>query len=72
MLIFREPGSAGPLAPQNDQLMSERSILSLKPTLRLPLSRPQPLTLAETQTLLADDEAVVSFDVGDKNSYVAL
>jgi hypothetical protein len=35
-------------------------------------SRPQPLTLAETQTLLADDEAVVSFDVGDKNSYVAL
>jgi hypothetical protein len=33
--IHHEPGSAGHLAPQNDQLMSERSILSLKPALRL-------------------------------------
>jgi CHAT domain-containing protein/tetratricopeptide (TPR) repeat protein len=33
------------------------------------LSRPQPLTLTETQKLLADDEAVLAFDVGEKNSY---
>jgi tetratricopeptide (TPR) repeat protein len=33
------------------------------------LSKPQPLTLAETQKLLADDEAVVAFDVGEGNSY---
>jgi len=34
-IVVREPGPAGHLAPQNDQLMSERSIFSLKPTLRL-------------------------------------
>ena len=34
-IVVREPGPAGHLAPQNDQLMSERSILSLKPALRL-------------------------------------
>jgi hypothetical protein len=34
-IVVREPGPVGPLAPQNDQLMSERSILSLKPALRL-------------------------------------
>ena len=34
-MAVREPGPAGHLAPQNDQLMSERSILSLKPALRL-------------------------------------
>jgi hypothetical protein len=34
-ISVREPGPAGHLAPQNDQLMSERSILSLKPALRL-------------------------------------
>ena len=34
-IVVRKPGPAGPLAPENDQLMSERSILSLKPALRL-------------------------------------
>src|SRR5258708_29349702 len=34
-IIVREPGPAGHLTPQNDQLMSERSILCLKPALRL-------------------------------------
>jgi hypothetical protein len=34
-IVVREPGPAGYLAPRNDQLMSERSILSLKPALRL-------------------------------------
>ena len=33
------------------------------------LSNPQPLTLLETQKLLADDEAVVAIDIGDKHSY---
>jgi len=30
-IVVPEPGPAGHLAPQNDQLMSERSILGLKP-----------------------------------------
>ena len=34
-IVVREPRPAGHLAPQHDQLMSERSILSLKPALRL-------------------------------------
>ena len=34
-IVVREAGPARHLAPQNDQLMSERSILSLKPALRL-------------------------------------
>ena len=34
-IVVREPRPAGHLAPQNDQLMSERSIFSLKPALRL-------------------------------------
>jgi len=34
-IVVRKPGPAGPLGPENDQLMSERSILSLKPALRL-------------------------------------
>jgi CHAT domain-containing protein len=33
------------------------------------LSRPQPLTLADTQKLLGDDEAVVAFSVDEKRSY---
>src|SRR5262249_39368469 len=31
------------------------------------LSRPQPLTLKETQALLSDDEAVVAIDIGGKS-----
>jgi hypothetical protein len=34
-IVVGEPGPDGHLAPQNDQLMSKRSILSLKPALRL-------------------------------------
>ena len=33
------------------------------------LSKPQPLTIEETQALLADDEALVAIDL-DKKSYV--
>src|SRR5258708_194845 len=34
-IVVREPGPAGNLTPQNDQLMSENRILRLKPALRL-------------------------------------
>jgi hypothetical protein len=34
-IVVREPRPVEHLAPQNDQLMPERSILSLKPALRL-------------------------------------
>jgi hypothetical protein len=34
-IVVGKPGPDGHLAPQKDQLMSERSILSLKPALRL-------------------------------------
>src|SRR5262249_23415650 len=34
------------------------------------LSRPQPLTLKEIQSLLSDDEALVLFSVGEKESFV--
>jgi hypothetical protein len=34
-IVVREAGPAGHLAPQNDQLMSKRSIFSPKPALRL-------------------------------------
>ena len=33
------------------------------------LANPKPLTLQETQDLLADDEAVVAFNIGEKKSY---
>ena len=33
------------------------------------LANPQPLTLQETQELLAEDEAVVAFNIGEKKSY---
>ena len=34
------------------------------------LSNPQPLTVKDIQALLADDEALVVIDLGDKKSYV--
>jgi hypothetical protein len=34
-IAVREPNAAVHLTPQNDQLMSERRVLSLKPALRL-------------------------------------
>jgi CHAT domain-containing protein/Flp pilus assembly protein TadD len=44
-------------------------VLSQKFTDYVALSKPQPLTLQDTQKLLADDEAVLAFDIGEKNSY---
>jgi CHAT domain-containing protein/tetratricopeptide (TPR) repeat protein len=46
-----------------------QSVLSQKFPDYVALSKPQPLTLQDTQKLLADDEAVLAFDIGDKNSY---
>lgn len=54
-------------------IRAERSQISTVLTQRFPdyvaLSRPQPLTLKETQALLDDDEAVVAIDIGQK-SYI--
>ena len=46
-----------------------QSVLNQKFPDYIALSKPQPLTLQDTQKLLADDEAVLAFDIGDKNSY---
>src|SRR3984893_8260093 len=46
-----------------------QSVLSQKFPDYVALSKPQPLTLQDTQKLLADDEAVLAFDIGEKNSY---
>ncbi len=35
VIVVREPDPAVHLTPQNDQLMSERRVLGLKPALRL-------------------------------------
>lgn len=55
------------------EIDAERKRLSATLQERFPayvaLANPQPLTLKETQDLLADDEAVVAFDVGEKTSY---
>jgi CHAT domain-containing protein/Flp pilus assembly protein TadD len=51
---------------ERDQI---HSVLSQKFPDYVALSKPQPLTLQDTQKLLADDEAVVAFDIGDKHSY---
>jgi CHAT domain-containing protein/Tfp pilus assembly protein PilF len=53
------------------ETISERSQIEKNLTQRFPdyvaLSNPQPLTLAETQALLGDNEAVVAIDIGDKS-----
>ncbi len=46
-----------------------QSDLSQKFPSYVALTKPQPLTIQETERLLADDEAVVAFYIGDKNSY---
>jgi CHAT domain-containing protein/tetratricopeptide (TPR) repeat protein len=51
---------------ESDQI---QSVLGQKFPDYVALSKPQPLTLQETQKLLADDEAVLVFDIGNKNSY---
>jgi CHAT domain-containing protein/Flp pilus assembly protein TadD len=53
------------------EIASERAQIVRELTQSFPnyvaLSRPQPLTLKETQALLNDDEAVVVIDIGDKS-----
>jgi CHAT domain-containing protein/Tfp pilus assembly protein PilF len=53
------------------EIQSERSQIWTVLARRFPdyvaLSRPQPLTLKETQALLSDDEAVVAIDIGGKS-----
>jgi CHAT domain-containing protein len=53
------------------EIGSERSKIATILTQRFPdyvaLSRPQPLTLEETQELLSDDEAVVVVEIGEKS-----
>jgi CHAT domain-containing protein/Tfp pilus assembly protein PilF len=51
---------------ERDQI---QSVLSQKFPDYVALSKPQPLILQDTQKLLADDEAVLAFDIGDNNSY---
>jgi CHAT domain-containing protein/Tfp pilus assembly protein PilF len=51
---------------ERDQI---QSVFSQKFPDYVALSKPQPLTLQDTQKLLADDEAVLAFDIGEKNSY---
>ena len=55
------------------EIMSERDELQDSFNQRFPdyvaLSRPQTLTMEQTQALLADDEALVAVDL-DKNSYI--
>ena len=55
------------------EIGSERAKLSDVLEERFPdyvaLANPKPLTLQETQDLLADDEAVVAFNIGEKKSY---
>ena len=51
---------------ERDQI---QSVLSQKFPDYVALAKPQPLTLQDTQKLLADDEAVLAFDIGEKNSY---
>ena len=36
------------------------------------LANPKPVTIAETQNLLAPDQALIAFAIGDKESYVAV
>ena len=51
---------------ERDQI---QSVLSQKFPDYVALSKPQPLTLQDTQKLLTDDEAVIAFDIGGTNSY---
>jgi tetratricopeptide (TPR) repeat protein len=53
------------------EISSERSKITTILSQRFPdyvaLSRPEPLTVKETQSLLSDDEAVLAIDIGDKS-----
>jgi CHAT domain-containing protein len=67
----RNQSNENRLRARLSEVGSERSKIATVLTQRFPdyiaLSRPQPLTLREIQSLLSDDEAVVAFDIGDKS-----
>ena len=69
----RNQAAEDQLRKRLDQINSERKSLSGIFAQRFPdyvaLAKPEPLTLQETQRLLADDDAVVAFHIGDKSSY---
>jgi CHAT domain-containing protein len=70
----RNPAAEEEMRKRHAEIGSERKKLSDMLAERFPdyvaLANPKPLTLQETQELLADDEAVVAFNIGEKKSYV--
>ena len=71
--VERNQAMEGQIRKRIGKIKSERDALLEVFKQRFPdyvaLSRPQPLTIEETQALLADDEALVTVDL-DKKSYV--
>ncbi len=76
--VSKPPAQRNALAEEQirkriDEIKSERDKLQDVFNQRFPdyvaLSKPQPLTIEQTQALLADDEALVTIDL-DKESYV--
>jgi CHAT domain-containing protein/Tfp pilus assembly protein PilF len=69
----RNQGAEDQLRKRLADIKTERdqiqSVLSQKFSDYVALSKPQPLTLQDTQKLLADDEAVLAFDIGGESSY---
>jgi hypothetical protein len=69
----RNPAVEDAIRKRVAEIGSERKKLSDVFEVRFPdyvaLANPQPLTLQETQDILADDEAVVAFNIGDEKSY---
>jgi hypothetical protein len=57
------------LAEIGDERLKLSDVLELQFPDYVALANPKPLTLKETQDLLADDEAVVAFNIGEKESY---
>ena len=69
----RNPAAEEEMRKRLAEIATERKKLSDILAERFPdyvaLANPKPLTLQETQDLLADDEAVVAFNIGEKKSY---
>ena len=69
----RNPAAEEEMRKRLAEISAERQKLSDVLAERFPdyvaLANPKPLTLQETQDLLADDEAVVAFNIGEKKSY---
>jgi CHAT domain-containing protein/Flp pilus assembly protein TadD len=67
----RNPSTEGRVRARISEIQSERSRIATILTQSFPdyvaLSKPQPLSLKETQLLLSDDEAVVVIDIGYKS-----